>query len=84
MSNLTALMNLARRAQEKADNSISLLENMPITTNCGVVLFAAKRIGELETALLDANTELTELRKLRDEVSVSYKSIETGNHPLLK
>lgn len=81
MSNLTALMNLARRAQEKADNSISLLENMPITTNCGVVLFAAKRIGELETELLNANAEL---RKLRDEASVSYKSIETGNHPLLK
>lgn len=84
MSNLTALMNLGRRAQEKADNSISLLENMPITTNCGVVLFAVKRIGELETELLNANAELAELRKLRDEVSVSYKSIKTGNHPSLK
>ncbi|QEM42979.1 hypothetical protein AC4HA13_0008 [Escherichia phage vB_EcoM_4HA13] len=51
MSNLAAFKNLVRRAQVKADNQICLIENMPITTNVGIILYADKRIKELEATI---------------------------------
>lgn len=51
MSNLAAFSNVVRRAQTKADNQLCLIENMPITTNVGIILYADKRIKELEDTI---------------------------------
>ena len=51
MSNLAAFSNVVRRAQTKADNQLCLIENMPITTNVGIILYADKRIKELEATI---------------------------------
>ena len=59
MSNLAAFSNVVRRAQIKADNQLCLIENMPITTNVGIILYADKRIKELE-AIIQAMLETVE------------------------
>ena len=51
MSNLAAFSNVVRRAQIKAYNRLCLIENMPITTNVGIILYADKRIKELEATI---------------------------------
>ena len=51
MSNLAAFSNVVRRAQTKADNQLCLIENMPITTNVGIILYVDKRIKELEATI---------------------------------
>lgn len=51
MSNMAAFNNVVRRAQTKADNQLCLIENMPITTNVGIILYADKRIKELEATI---------------------------------
>lgn len=68
MSNLIAFNNVVRRAQTKADNAVSLIENVPITTNAAIILFADKHIRMMEEQQAAMQRELTELRAL---VSVS-------------
>lgn len=51
MSNKAAFNNVVRRAKTKADNQLCLIENMPITTNVGIILYADKRIKELEATI---------------------------------
>ena len=52
MSNLAAAFsNVVRRAQIKADNQLCLIENKPITTNVGIILYADERIKELEATI---------------------------------
>ncbi|WJN63718.1 hypothetical protein Erwinia_phage_Aioli_00070 [Erwinia phage Aioli] len=64
MSNLIAFNNVVRRAQTKADNAVSLIENVPITTNAAIILFADKHIRMMEEQQAAMQRELTELRAL--------------------
>ena len=65
MSNLAAAFsNVVRRAQIKADNQLCLIENMPITTNVGIILYADKRIKELEAKLKVCEGELCQFHQI--------------------
>lgn len=64
MSSLIAFNNVVRRAQTKADNAVSLIENVPITTNVAIILFADKHIRMMEEQQAAMQRELTELRAL--------------------
>ncbi|AWN08589.1 hypothetical protein HOT32_gp06 [Erwinia phage Faunus] len=61
MSNKVAFSNVVSRAQTKADNQICLIENMPITTNVGIILYADKRIKELEAQLAEYKAEFDDV-----------------------
>ena len=64
MSNLAAFSNVVRRAQIKADNQLCLIENMPITTNVGIILYADARIKELEAKLKVYEEELCQFHQI--------------------
>lgn len=72
MSNLVAFKSVVRRAQTKADNQICLIENMPITTNVGIILFANQHINKLEEQLVGAYAKIAKMNEIANKCGLIF------------